>query len=539
MDATAKKLLGLLAREQAGDVRAAAALVLGEVGEKDVALAEGLGKALQDKDSSVRMEAIKAVAKLRIESALPHLLERIKVGGEEAAAAANAAAHLGARGTRGLQELMPKVAPGLRRYIAAALGAGGTTSSETAALAVLRDTDPGVIEAAVRSLIDQVPTLAAGHRKAWTDHLLELLGDAEKRLTPVSESAMVRLLVALKDPRAENALWKRLDRGHPNTVRAAALQALGLWVEKPGKDQLKKLFACAAETDFRVAAPALMILKNQPVNPKALTDWLGLLQAKDSAARLLALEKLADRDTEAIAIAFLQQLDHADRNLREKALARLVEMKAGQAALTEATLEAETADKAWALARAQTPYLKEAPKAWREKVFTRACMFVEQEDRRADPLLYMLRETDGADLRDRLEQRAQHWRKKKDYKSALVYLRLLARDPACAFATRMELAGCHLKLSAKEMAADARAADLALQQFASLLQHHGPDLFTALEKTKWLDPEALYYLGFHFAEHEGAEKKFAAEVLKLVVQRSAKSKTGQAAKRKLKTTGLG
>ena len=171
------KLLRLLHPDHAAEVRRAAALVLGELGVRDAEAADALCERLEDAEPSVRLEAIRAVGKLRVEPALPRLLERIREGGEEADAAAHAAAHLGPKGTRALQELMPKVAPGLRRYIAAALAGGGTASATAATAAVLLDKDPGVVEAAVRSLAEQIPTLAAAQRQAWTDHLLELAGD--------------------------------------------------------------------------------------------------------------------------------------------------------------------------------------------------------------------------------------------------------------------------------------------------------------------------------------------------------------------------
>ena len=147
---------------------------------------------------------------LRIEAALPHLLERIKEGGEEAEQAAQAAAKMGAKGSRALQELMPKVAPGLRRYIASALAAAGTTSAETAAVAVLLDRDPGVVEAAGRSLLAQVPTLTPAHRKTLAGQLLELIDNKKEPLSPHSESAVLRLLAALDDPRTEAVLWERI-----------------------------------------------------------------------------------------------------------------------------------------------------------------------------------------------------------------------------------------------------------------------------------------------------------------------------------------
>src|SRR3954454_960872 len=112
-DTTTKKIVRLLQPEHAPEVRSAAALVLGEVGTRDAELAKALCDRLQDEDPTLRLQLIKSVGKLRVEQALPLLLERIKEGGAEAEAAAQAAAHIGAKGTTALQSLMPKVAPGL------------------------------------------------------------------------------------------------------------------------------------------------------------------------------------------------------------------------------------------------------------------------------------------------------------------------------------------------------------------------------------------------------------------------------------------
>ncbi len=538
------KLLRLLHADHPPAVRAAAALVLGEIGVRDGDTAKALGDALADADSSVRLEVIHSVGKLRIEAALPQLLARIKEGGAEADAAAHAAAHLGAKGTRALQELMPKVSPGLRRYIAAALAGGGTTSATAAAAAVLLDKDPGVVEAAVRSLAEQIPTLAAPQRQAWTDHLLDLAGDRKTALSPGNQAAVVRLLAALDDPRAGAALWDKVAPPHPAEVRAAALQAVGKWAESPTKDQLKRLFAAAADKDFRIAAPALVILQRLPVNDKLAPEWLELLKAPDVAVRRLAMDKVGDRDTAETAAALVRQLRHPDRGLQEAALQRLIGLKQGRKALTAALLEAESADQAWPMARAQAaraqaPFAKDYPAAWRDEVFEKTCEYFEAADRRADALLFLLRESDAADLRDRLEQRGLMHRKKKAYAAALTYLRLLGRDPACGFPIRLELAACGLKESGKDLAAEARGADPCLQQFVGLSQQDDGELVRQTEQMKWLDPDDLYYLGFHLAEQEGRAKKAGAEILKRVLQRSPRTKLGQAAKHKLRSAGLG
>jgi hypothetical protein len=295
---------------------------------------------------------------------------------------------------------------------------------------------------------------------------------------------------------------------------------------------------CAADSDFRVASPALMILKGVAVNDRQLPDWLPLLDAPDVAVRRATIDKVGDRDRPDVAAALLRQLSHRDRELRDQALAHLTRLAKGRQALADAVLDAASPDDVWVLARAIAPYFGDFPAATHQTVFTRACKYLDASDRRADALLFLLREADPRAHRDRLEERGVALRKKKDYARALAYFRLLARDPACAAPVRFELAACGLKTSAKDVSAEARAADPVLQQFAALVQNHEAEVTQALQKAKWLEPEDLFYLGFHFAEKDHQEQKFGGLALKLLVKRSPKSKLAKDAKTKLKREGL-
>jgi HEAT repeat protein len=537
-DATTKKLVRLLEPGQPTELRAAGVLVLGAIGGRDAALGKALRDLLADAEPSVRAQAIVALGKLRSEAALPQLLLRVKDGGPEAELAAQAAARLGARGTKALQDLMPEVAPGVRRKIAAALGAAGNPSAESAAIDSLLDSDPGVVEATTRALIASMPTLAAGARKALADHLLQLLTPKKKNLSQPTETAAARLLAAIGDARARGPLWERTLPPHSIEVRAAALQALGKWSEPPTPDQLRRLLTCAVDMDFRIAAPALLMLKGLPVNAKAISSWLPLLDAPDVAVRQVALEKVGDVDTAAVAAALLKQLDHPDQGLRGEALTRLTRLGKGRDALTKALQQADTPDRAWLLARAQAPFAKDYSKAWWDELFTSACQAMEAADRRSDAFLFLLRAAEPTQTRDRLESRALTFRKKKDYDRALIYLRTLARDPACGVMVRLELAACGVKTSRQDLAAEARASDPALEQFGRLLPSHPAEVSAYVNKAAWLEPADLFYLGFHFAEKAGAEQKFGGEVLHLVLKRSPRTKAAQSAKSKLRSAGL-
>jgi hypothetical protein len=539
LDATGKKLLRLLDPDHPSELRCAAAVVLGESGLRDAEVTRAVCDGLADPDPAVRARLLTAAGQLRVEQALPRLLKKIEEGGEESERAALAAAKLGAKGTRALQDLMHHVAPGLRRRIAGALAAAGTASAESAAMEALLDTDPGVVDAAARSLSAEIPAMPDAARRALADHLLGLLQGAKKSpLAPPSESAVIRLLAALGEPRAEAWFWDRVQPAYPVEVKAAALQGIGKSASPPVKDRLKRLLVCAADADFRVAAPALMILRGVEVGDRQLADWLPLFDAPDVAGRRLALEKLGDRDTPAVAGALLRQLRHPDRALRADSLSHLAKLAAGRKALAEALLAADSPDAAWTLARTQEPFVGAYDAKLRERLFAQACEYLEAGDRRADPLLHLLRVADAPGLRDRIEGRGLALRKKKQYDKALAYLRQLTRDPACAAAVRLEAAGCALKVSAHDLSAEARAADPALQQFARLIDSHGDEAREFVTKAKWLDAEELFYLGFHFAEKERAEKKFGGEMLRLVVKRSPRSKLAKDAKSKLRGEGL-
>jgi HEAT repeat protein len=539
VDATTKKILRLLRPEHPLELRCAAALVLGEVGARDEEISQALCAALDDAEPALRAQAIQAVGRLRIDKALPRLLDRVSGGGPEAELAARAAAHQGSRGTRALQDLMAKVAPGLRRRIAAALATGGTASAEIAAVDTLLDNDPGVVDAAVRTLTAQAASLGESHRRALADHLLDLLGPGpDPALAAHSEAALVRLLAALGDARGEAVFWARVDPPRTPELRAAALQALGALSAVPDGPKLRRLLVCAADSDFRVVAPALMLLKAVPVTGRNLKDWLPLLSAPDTAARRFAIDKLAGSDTPEVAAALLGQLGHRDASLRAEALACLSRLDHGREALAKALLEAGSPDDAWALTRAVAPLFRDYPAALHTRIFNQACAYLEAHDRRAEPLLHLLREADAPDLRDRLERRALDLRRQGEWATALTYLRLLGRDPTCGEALRFEQAACGLKVSDHDLSAEHRASDPCLGQFARLVHSHATPPLDYLESADWLEGEDLFYLGFHFVEGHGREREFGAAVLKILVRRWPRSKRAKDARQKLKSQGV-
>jgi HEAT repeat protein len=537
MDIPAKKLARLMAGDQPPDLRAAAVLVCGELGVKDAdANAEVLAR-LDDPEPLVRTYALRAAGKLKITKALPVLLERIKGGGEEARLAADSAAKLGPDAVKKLHDLLHHVVPGVRKYIAAALTSDAAGSGADAGVSVLLDKDPQVAVAAAAAIIGRLPTTPPDRKKALVADLIALAKDKKNKLPASAEGPVVKLLAALNDPAAADVLWDRTAPGHSHEVRATAMNAVGGWIQKPTADQWKRLFASAVERDFTVAAPALALLNRLPAADKQLDEWVGLLKAPDLAPRRLAVEKIGDRDTPEVAAGLMQQLTHPDRSLRDLARTKLAALEHGRQALVKSVLASEVMDELWSLVRLISPFAKSVSGKLRTDLLAKACKFLEANDHCSDPLFFLLREADALAMREDVFQRAVARRKKKDYETALLYLKLLARDPSVGFDVRFELATVGLKLSAKNLAADARQNDLCLRNFSTCVGMDGPQALELVGKAKWLDADDLFYLGFHFVEHTGQEREFGVGVLKQLIKAS-KGKAAANAKNKLKSLGV-
>ncbi len=534
-DATLNKLLHLVTDGDSSETRRAALRVLGSVGSKDAKLVKTLLDTLDDPEQDLRIAAIDALGQLEAEAALVPLGEFVKRGGAELESAVHAASLLGARGARLMGKVMQEVSPHLRSRIAAVLAKSNTGNALVVTAQGLLDEDPKVIESTARSLAMEVPAYTPQQRHALAKFLIDALG--AKKIAPAAEAALLRVLSALHEGKADDLFWSRILPPRAPAVRAAALQSLGA-AEPDTEKRLQALLTCAAERDFQIVAAALMMLKKVLVSAKNSKHWIKLLDAPDVATRRFAVEKLHGVESAEVAVALTAQMRHQDRTLRDAALKSLLSFRAGRSAIVDELLTTEDFERAWFLARSLAPSAKELPSPQRAKAFAQATKHHDAEDRRAAPLLFLLREMDHAWTRDQLEVKAQELRKKKKYADALSYFRLLAQDPACSEETRFELAATGLKESAHDLSLDKRNNDPPLHQFARLLQNPTFDLVRHVGKAKWLDAEDLFYLGFHFAEQAHRAQEFGKQILELVCQRAPKSDVGKQAKRKLKSEAL-
>ena len=532
-----RKIIDLLLEDESSLVRSSAAVIMGAMESPDTASGKALMQAMKDSESEVRLQAIIGLGKIRYEGALDALLEKFPQGGREGEEAANSIAKMGAKGVKTLLAELPKVSPGLRRYIGAAVAKACHASADQAAIELLTDSDPGMVEGTASAIAASMETRSASQVKS----IAKVVGELAKKpgISRATNQAVTRLLSTMDDPSGSKALWDRIGPNHPPEVRASALSSLGKNNIASTAENIRKLVQCAGAGDFRIAAPALLLLQKLKADSKTFKEWLPLFHTPDPAGRHLALEKLCQQPDSEIAGLIAQQTRHPDRVLREAACALAAKSKPGQKALIESLLGEKNYDYSWNLARLLAGFIQEFGKWWHGSILKQLHDLIETGDRNADPLLFLMRESDAAVLNDALREKAQELRKKKKYQEASAYLKILTRDAGCPLDTKLELGCCLLKLSSRELGADARHGDPALHILLSLAHRDDFPLFETLKKQSWLDLECLFYVGFHFAEQDAKARKIAFELLEHVAKKAGRNKLGQAAKQKIKTNHLG
>ena len=182
--------------------------------------------------------------------------------------------------------------------------------------------------------------------------------------------------------------------------------------------------------------------------------------------------------------------------------------------------------------------MRNVPAPLMDRLLEEATKHLEANDRRADPLFFLLREMDPKSLRDNLAKKAETLRKKKDYARALLFLPSWVAIPP---ARRDSLRGGSLRTQAVGSGAGRGTSrkDPCLHDLARLIHSHDQPPLERLRTAKWLVPEELFYLGFHFAESSNRqEREFGGALLELVQTRRRQNKARQGRQEQAAHPGL-
>jgi HEAT repeat protein len=543
LKAVTAKLLEMLESDDPERQRAAA-LLIGELQVRDARVLKTLGKMIASKDRPAQEMALDALAGVKSLSTLRLLLPLLEEDEALRKRTEDTLARFGKAAVAPLRRAAfkdPAATARRRRSIIGIIARAGGKNAVPALLPFLSDRDLDVARVAgvtIRHGLDQL-------KPADRRDLLRRIQLFLKRVPPQDPTlalVAIDLLASFHEAVARRGLMRLARKEfHPNVRRAALLGLLRhLQGKRPDAALVRQLLGTAQELPFQpVPATALDLLDRMDLGREYERDCLKLLKSIHFPVRKFAVRKLAGVESQAAARALIETVGTGDPRLREVALECLQKLGTARKLLLEGFLRARDPATASAFAKALEPHRDRLSPDARRRIVARGWKLWMKGDALAEPTLALGCGLDPKRFYREALHCAQSLKRAKKYDRLAASLRLALQTGQADDDLRLGLAVAELKLSPHDINRAARAADPSLDLFGQLLERPKFPLLGRLKKERaHLAPEDLFYLGFHFSEFEQGGREFGGDVLRLVIQRSPRTKYGRAARNKLKLQGL-
>ncbi|HEY1553103.1 MAG TPA: HEAT repeat domain-containing protein, partial [Kofleriaceae bacterium] len=562
------------------DLRAAAALVLAEVGKGDKAVITALTGRLADDDPGVRRIALEGLAEFGAEGIAPKLVPLLH-GDDELLAerAATLLAQQGAEAESTLRKEIRAGSVGARRVMGQLLIRRGTQPAIDAVLDQLPDAEFGEqalqlvraeLDTGNDKLANQVEKSATARaseaakelHKAWAraekdaeraaadakkaakkaksngtnGHAApDPLRDPEVSAGVVQLSALLRLIGYLARPSTQSLLLKYADPDEPRPIRLAAIAGLRRLVaqsEARGTEKIiEQLIEFADGDDLAIAQSAVDTLRGARI-PESLAKTFGALaKSKNAPAQKLAMERLPAGGGASAVKALVEALGGTDPTVRDAAARGLAKAPEAVLPLVRALLEVTDDQVARRYAGAIRSHRGNVSKQAIDELVERLREMSDKSSKGKAPAEQILLErvigelvADVAPAKhvELLFDRAKRLRKAGKPVEAFGSLKPLLRsradlDAAIDDDQRFFLALLSLEVAGEGIASRTHADDPVFAQF-SVLAAKGYPVAKQLAKATDITDEALYGLGFRLIESGDASNEgLGAELLQGIV----------------------
>jgi HEAT repeat protein len=527
------KIIRLLDDESI-EKRLAAAIVLGELHVKRAQ--EPLLHLMESEVPVLKRHAIEALTKIGMPRKLaPRLFAILTSNVADVRDAARAAlTSFGEEVVPAIRERIPHAQPDERRMLDAILADLGGKDAFSALLEGLTSSEGEAAKQAAIAMRTHVKSAGARERRGYLAETERFLAKQSKGGAPASVvAAALKIMGYLEDEKAtETLLAYASDKKQPPLVRQEALIALRFALGEKKADEKHVITALldAAEADDRTLAHTALHTLGSMQLPAGLGKRIEKLALHPDFDRARFVIEMLGRQTDAEATRVLV---HAactlERKRAEIATAALAGREDAVAPLAKALLETKDVDRAWLLKGVLRPSAKKIPAPLRKQLLEGALSRLSDGERGWEALLDVVRDADAEGVAMALRALGQKLRKGKNDDKAASVFGLVCRSDKATDEDRYVLASLELERGPKDTRAAIRATDEALKLISGLASR-GFDVGSALRKDKHVEIEALYYVGFHFAE---AKKPLGEELLEEVVKRGGRSKVGKMAKNKL------
>lgn len=520
--------------------RCAAAMVLAEIAPKDTAVVKALGEALPQANQMLTRYILEALENIGNRAVVPYVLPLLEAADVETKLrAAGIIARVGGEMVNELKKQFATASPQQKRVLVEIVARIHSRDALQIILDTFFDPDAELAKEACDAMRRHMGEATPKERAAMHRQVVAFMQSARGKRDERVLANCLLLVGYIGAPDARRILVKYAAPRNPSFMRRNALLGLkGLNLTGTPAAQVAQLaFKFLDETDWQnIVQHALDLIERLPLPRAFEAQWRKLLDNKHPSVRNFAARKIAASDTPLTNALLMKLLGHDDPSVSEIASGALGRHKGATKLLLGALARETKSDRAWRLAKILRPHSESVDRATMKRFAAMAARDLEAGNPRHEALMYFLRNTNAAAADEVMHDVGLKFKKAKKWHRAIDCIRPLIRGDGSDNELRFDLNVCHLKQSAKDMAPHLRAEDDALRGLQPLLLDKKLKLIERLKKEKALDAEDWYYVGFHFSEGTGEERKFGRALLEHVVKKWPRAKQGKAAKEKLKLT---
>lgn len=517
------------------DHRRAAAVVLGALEIADGAILDGLRRALRDEASEVRAAAAVALGRIGPKTLVKDLRPLLKDG---VASVRSTAKQVLAEGPGVQVEELAKMLEGRdekqRLGAIAVLGARGGREARTMLLGQLASGSPRVREAVVEALRPEVERLGADEIPGFVHEVDGAVDGLEEAGFEQAAEALVGLLAGVNHGAVTGVLARVAESGASTEIRVRAVEALRHAARGHRGAQehvFKTLLGVVEESDGDAALLTACTDTLAEIDvPMAMEPRVReLTRATSTPVRRWAISALGSLDAAPAARALAATVLDGDPTDRSLAMEAAVATVHGRRALAKALVGLTDADRARTIASALEPHTGDLTKSIHEAL---EAAVVSAPAEVAEQIMRLLGGRGGAGhLTERAEQlkAAGQWAE-----AAELYRRIASdNDPEATFG----LGVVELKMSKKTLGRGP-SHDPAVSHFRKLTKHPKYPAVDKVIADPDLTPEDVYYLGFSLAEDKSdAVRTLGGDILTALAEGHESEPLGRKAQQKLRTMG--
>jgi len=541
VDPSLKKVVALLDSEE-GELRWAAAKILGALKLDQDAVLTALSRTLSSEDQRLRAAALDAIAAIGGINAYDQVAPLLDEPGDLGIRAMDVVAGMGSGILGRLKRRFASAeATGRRRILTIAARLRGADGMDLIVRALEGGHADAVLPLADRLGAD-LERGTARERKAFLRRIEKFLSSAGAKSKPESTGAAIDLLARIQGGDAQGQLMEYAAEGRPPAVRRRALEALAALAPRGlDSDLLTGVLGLLRDPDFpNVVTPAMSVLEAAKLGAAHAGTLLQCMHDDDPALRRFAVSALGQVDTPKSTVALLEILRGDNPDLRKRAAVALAKQTSAVAPVVGGLADAPDAQTAWILARILHPHAHRLKPDQVDRLAAAAAAWLAPGDPRAGAVLTVLRDYHFEAIAEANIKRVKRIRKSRQAGEIVNLIRPLLRDgfppaPSVAY----ELALAELMRGRKDVVREVRLGNAGLQGLERLLHEPEFPLLTRLKRDKTiLTPEEYYLIGCHFAERSYADRAFGGELLRWLAQTFPGDTCAQAGEHKLMMEGF-